>query len=171
MFLHIIIFSLVLFATGDVLAQTVTMEKGGKYNCGRMTRAAVFGSLLLGPLAHTHFNFIEWLIVKKVRQKLKLYCQLFTRSSSMIQLAFTGTKMALSKMFIDQFTYWTIGINIVYLFRYKDLQLLMSYYTLLPLLSLPLMAGQAPSKACDNVTTNLWPVLKANWCLWPLAQV
>lgn len=34
-----------------------------------------------------------------------------------IQLAFTGTKMAVSKMFIDQFTYWAPGINMVYLFR------------------------------------------------------
>ena len=56
----------VLFTTGDVLAQTVTMEKGGKYNCPRAARAAVFGTFLLGPLAHLHFNFIEWLIVKKV---------------------------------------------------------------------------------------------------------
>ena len=51
---------------GDVLAQTVTMEKGGKYDRGRVTRAAIFGTVLLGPLGHLHFNFMEWLIVKRV---------------------------------------------------------------------------------------------------------
>ena len=49
-----------------MLAQTVTMEKGGKYDRPRIARAATFGAFILGPLAHTHFNFIEWLIVKKV---------------------------------------------------------------------------------------------------------
>lgn len=49
-----------------MLAQTVTMEKGGKYDRGRVTRAAIFGTVLLGPLGHLHFNFMEWLIVKRV---------------------------------------------------------------------------------------------------------
>lgn len=30
----------------------------------------MFGTVLLGPLAHLHFNFIEWLIVKRVRPTL-----------------------------------------------------------------------------------------------------
>lgn len=48
------------------MAQTVTMEKGGHYDRPRILRAAVFGAFILGPLAHTHYNFIEWLTVKKV---------------------------------------------------------------------------------------------------------
>ena len=61
-----------LFAAGDVLAQMVTMEKGGKYDRPRMTRAAIFGAFMLGPLAHLHFNFMEWLVVRKVRVHARL---------------------------------------------------------------------------------------------------
>ena len=59
-------FSLVLFGVGDVLAQLVTRKKGGEADVPRTARAVLFGSLLFGPLAHLHFNFIEWLIVKRV---------------------------------------------------------------------------------------------------------
>lgn len=62
-----------LFGAGDLLAQTATMERGGKYDVPRLTRAAVFGTFLLGPLAHVHFNFIEWLVVKRVRATVT-YC-------------------------------------------------------------------------------------------------
>ena len=37
--------------------------------------------------------------------------------------------------------------------------------------SLPIMAGESSETAYDNVRNNLWRVLKANWCLWPVAQV
>ena len=63
-----------LFAVGDVLAQTVTMEKGGKYDRPRITRAAIYGTFIMGPLAHLHFNFMEWLIVKKVCTRLSRTC-------------------------------------------------------------------------------------------------
>ena len=72
----------VLFAAGDVLAQTVTMEKGGKYDRPRIKRAAIYGAFILGPLAHLHFNFMEWLIVKKVGTRLLGTCiYLFIRFS------------------------------------------------------------------------------------------
>ena len=33
------------------------------------------------------------------------------------------------------------------------------------------MAGKTPKKAWDNVRENLWPVLLANWSLWPIFHV
>ena len=33
------------------------------------------------------------------------------------------------------------------------------------------MAGKSTSESLDNVMERLWPVLKANWVLWPAAQV
>ena len=33
------------------------------------------------------------------------------------------------------------------------------------------MAGESFETAWGNVRNKLWPVLKANWCIWPLVQV
>ena len=57
----------VLFGLGDVIAQTITKEKGERYDLPRLGRAWVFGTFILGPLAHWHFNFLEYLVVKRVR--------------------------------------------------------------------------------------------------------
>ena len=89
---------LVLFAAGDVLAQTVTMDKGGEYNWSRTARAAVFGSLLLGPLAHTHFNFIEWLVVKKVTNS--------PPNSSDIHSNFTSVSLSLCSSLLSLVQKW-----------------------------------------------------------------
>ena len=48
------------------MAQAVAMEKGGKLDWPRVARGGVFGSVFLGPLSHYHFNFLDWLVVKKV---------------------------------------------------------------------------------------------------------
>lgn len=40
----------------------------------------------------------------------------FTKSNFFYQLRLVGTKMVLTKVFIDQFTYWAAGINAIYLF-------------------------------------------------------
>jgi protein Mpv17 len=122
-----------LFGLGDVIGQYVLPEDDGKLNYARVGRAAIFGAFILGPLAHVHFNFLEYVAVKR--------------------LALTGTKMAFLKMFIDQFTYWAPGINSVYLF------------------TIPKLEGKSNSEAIDNVKMRIWPTLKANWMLWPLAQM
>ena len=57
----------VLFGLGDVFAQTFTKEKDKGYDLPRLGRAWVFGTFILGPLAHWHFNFLEHLVVKRVR--------------------------------------------------------------------------------------------------------
>ncbi len=56
----------VLFSLGDVIAQVIIGEKGVPYDYMRTGRAWVFGTFLLGPLAHWHFNFLEWLVVRRV---------------------------------------------------------------------------------------------------------
>jgi protein Mpv17 len=33
------------------------------------------------------------------------------------------------------------------------------------------MAGESFETAWGNVRNKLWPVLKANWCIWPLVQI
>ena len=42
------------------------MDPGGKFDWPRLGRAWVFGTFILGPLAHFHFNFLDWLVVKRV---------------------------------------------------------------------------------------------------------
>ena len=45
----------------------------------RVGRAAVFGTFILGPLAHLHFNFLEYLVVRRVSVHVTLtdcYCVL-----------------------------------------------------------------------------------------------
>lgn len=61
-----LIFSSVLFGLGDVIAQVVFGEKEAAFDFKRTGRAWFFGTFLLGPLAHWHFNFLEWLVVRKV---------------------------------------------------------------------------------------------------------
>ncbi len=51
---------------GDVIAQFIAPEDDGKMDYKRIGRASIFGGFLLGPLAHAHFNFLEYLIVRKV---------------------------------------------------------------------------------------------------------
>lgn len=63
---NIITLFLVLFGTGDVIAQVLIGDKDTKYDYKRTGRAWIFGTFLLGPLAHWHFNFLEWLVVRKV---------------------------------------------------------------------------------------------------------
>lgn len=38
-------------------------------------------------------------------------------------------------------------------------------------LSLPVLQGKSSAEAAVNVKERLFPVLKANWMLWPIAQV
>ena len=48
------------------MAQVLFSEKDSTYDYKRTGRAWVFGTFLLGPLSHLHFNFLEWLVVRKV---------------------------------------------------------------------------------------------------------
>jgi hypothetical protein len=48
------------------MAQVLFGEKDVAFDYKRTGRACFFGAFLLGPLAHCHFNFLEWLVVRKV---------------------------------------------------------------------------------------------------------
>ena len=37
--------------------------------------------------------------------------------------------------------------------------------------SLPMLEGHTTSEALQNVRDRIWPILKANWALWPAVQV
>ncbi len=104
----------VLFGGGDVIAQVVVGND--RFDITRFGRAWVFGTFLLGPLAHLHFNFLEWLVVRKVRSKCTDNVYFIYVRINYMQLALQGNSMSLAKMFVDQFTYWAAGINAIYLF-------------------------------------------------------
>ncbi len=61
---------LVLFGGGDVIAQVVVGKD--QFNYGRLGRAWIFGTFILGPLSHLHYNFLEWIVVRKVSLCRKL---------------------------------------------------------------------------------------------------
>eukprot|EP00731_Ephydatia_muelleri_P031997 Em0023g504a len=122
-----------LFGVGDVFAQLISKAKGDPFDWKRTRSATIYGTFIFGPLAHYHLNFIDWF----TRNKLKL----------------AGLRMALVKMVIDQFTYWTPLANVLYLF------------------TLPLLEGRDTGYAKDNVRRNLLPILKVNWMVWPLVQI
>ena len=60
----------VLFGGGDIIAQMLFGNKDLPYDYRRTGRALIYGTFILGPLSHWHFNFLEWLVVKKVRQSI-----------------------------------------------------------------------------------------------------
>ncbi|KAM7432625.1 hypothetical protein ABFA07_016985 [Porites harrisoni] len=83
----------VLFAMGDFIAQKTAAGKNRSLDDKRLLRAIIYGSGT-APLAHVHFNFLEWLVVRKI--------------------AFRASFVPFVKMFIDQFGYWAPCITAVY---------------------------------------------------------
>lgn len=64
-----------------------------------------------------------------------------------------STKAVLTKVFVDQ-TLWGAAINSLYL----------TYATFY-------MQNGTLDDAVTNVKTKLWPVMKANWVIWPAVQI
>ena len=62
----------VLFGMGDVIAQVVVSEKDEKFDYRRVCRAWIFGTFILGPLAHAHFEFLEWFVVRRVNNYMNI---------------------------------------------------------------------------------------------------
>ena len=52
-----------------------------------------------------------------VSTHLSIYPSMSVYSDFLPQLALTGNAMPFAKMFVDQFTYWAVSINTLYLFR------------------------------------------------------
>ncbi|XP_062511602.1 uncharacterized protein LOC134187485 [Corticium candelabrum] len=123
----------VLFGLGDVIAQFASGGLQTQFDGARCLRASAFGCFLLGPLAHLHFNFLEWLVVRR--------------------LAVSTRVMPFAKMFIEQFTYWAPGINVIYHF------------------SLGMMEGKGIDGSIQRVKDKIIPTMKANYMLWPAVQI
>ena len=51
----------------------------------RLLRAIIYGSGT-APLAHVHFNFLEWLVVKKVGNRLKRWKYLVFWKNTLVSL-------------------------------------------------------------------------------------
>lgn len=162
-----------LFSAGDVLAQAIGGFEGG-LDWQRIGRAAVFGGVLLGPMAHGHFNFLEY-IVKR--------------------MAVRPTLQPFVKVLFDQVVYWAPFINTVYIsFMYVASCMCRCAGAGAALHGVALSGvavlcfaccqvtppppAQPPARAlCEGadvqqrVQERLWPTLKANYILWPAAQV
>jgi len=124
-----------MFSLGDIIGQGVEiiLYRPSPFDWKRCGRAFVFGSAILGPLAHVHYNFLHWLVVTR--------------------WGVTGARMPLVKVFLEQFTYWAPAILSIYL------------------LSISLMEGKNATESVEVLKQRLWPTLKANWILWPAAQI
>ncbi|XP_065837418.1 uncharacterized protein [Oscarella lobularis] len=123
----------VLFGLGDLIAQFIMGGKDTAFDFKRLGRATVFGFAILGPLAHLHFNFLEYLVVKRFAVRASL--------------------MPFAKVFIEQFTYWAISINMIYHF------------------SIAVMEGLGVEGGIERVKTKIIPTMKANYMLWPAVQI
>lgn len=83
----------VIFGMGDYIAQKSVYGQNSGIDDKRLLRAVIYGTCS-APLAHIHFNFLEWLVVKKIAVRASI--------------------VPFVKMFVDQFTYWAPGITAVY---------------------------------------------------------
>lgn len=84
----------VLYGVGDYIAQRTMANNENSVSDKRLLRAVLYGSVIMAPLAHVHFNFLEWLVVEKIAARASL--------------------VPFVKMFFDQFGYWAPAITIVY---------------------------------------------------------
>lgn len=84
----------VLYAVGDYIAQKSVATQNNSVDDKHLLRATIYGSIILAPLAHVHFDFLEWLVVKKIATRASL--------------------APFVKMVIDQFGYWAPMIIVVY---------------------------------------------------------
>ncbi|KAJ1619557.1 hypothetical protein T492DRAFT_1084733 [Pavlovales sp. CCMP2436] len=82
----------VLYAVGDCMGQAIINvrtpagEQKPGFDLGRFLRATAFGGIFYPPVAHVHYNFLEWLVVKQWK----------------VSVAY----MPWAKMFMEQFVYW-----------------------------------------------------------------
>eukprot|EP00743_Colponemidia_sp_Colp-15_P008027 GILK01008694.1.p1 GENE.GILK01008694.1~~GILK01008694.1.p1 ORF type:complete len:226 (-),score=12.66 GILK01008694.1:230-907(-) len=89
--------STILFGGGDLFAQTLLKQDSASkapFDFKRLLRACIYGGLLLGPLSHVHYNFLDWLVLKQLRVR-----------SSFVPVA---------KVFFEQFTYWSPSMIVLY---------------------------------------------------------
>eukprot|EP01023_Acetabularia_acetabulum_P015994 TRINITY_DN17886_c0_g1_i2.p2 TRINITY_DN17886_c0_g1~~TRINITY_DN17886_c0_g1_i2.p2 ORF type:complete len:204 (-),score=17.62 TRINITY_DN17886_c0_g1_i2:667-1278(-) len=86
--------SFVGFGLGDILAQSLTGSE--RYDLARTVRMSVYGGVIMGPLAHNWFNFLDKVVLPKHPQS---------------PLAIVG------KMFLDQVVQAPFGLSIFYAYQ------------------------------------------------------
>ncbi|KAG8461740.1 hypothetical protein KFE25_001358 [Diacronema lutheri] len=90
----------VLYAVGDCMGQAIVNSRtpAGEpkpgFDVGRFLRATAFGGVFYPPLAHVHYNFLEWIVVKR--------------------WAVSTALMPWAKMVLEQFVYWAYFSNAYY---------------------------------------------------------
>ena len=88
-------------ALGDITAQKLTARRAVEagepepaFDFARTVRCTIYGLLIYPPIYHHHLNFLEWLVVKKLRV--------------------STPRMPFVKAAIEQFGYWGVGSNMLY---------------------------------------------------------
>ena len=154
----------------------------------RAGRASIFGCFILGPLAHLHFNFLEWLIVRRVRTAcspgdhhpsvvllllLLLSLHLQDPPCPLPRCSLTSSHTGPSALTQSTCSgkYPSLLHLLLLLFVFLLLLLLLFIFLLLLLLSIPKLEGKTNQQCVENIKLRIWPTMKANWMLWPLAQV
>lgn len=88
----------VLYSGGDLLAQIISAARANHlssriFDHARFYRALLYGYLFYPPLAHAHYNFLEWLVVTK---------------------GLKGAMASVFKTVLEQFVYWSYFSNAYY---------------------------------------------------------
>ena len=84
-----------LWSLGDFTAQSLTRADGEALDGARLGRVAVYGGLLHAPIAHVHYNFLEWAVVR-----------------ADVAVA----RRPVVKVVVEQFVYWGYFSNALYHF-------------------------------------------------------
>ena len=155
----------VLYGAGDALAQCIEMRTGAsdRYDGARCVRAVAYGGVFYPPVAHAHFEFLEWLVVARWQTPetwmpwVKMY---FTRAAHDAQVPVLQCVSAPLKSlhrvccrFLEQFVYWSYFSNIYYHVVLGALQ------------------GLSLRRVRRRVRERLWDTLKAQWAFWVPAQL
>ena len=103
--------SAVLYGAGDLIAQLIAARSAvaatsapasAEIDPVRTLRAVVYGGAFYAPLAHAHYEFLDWLVVRRWRVSLN--------------------QVPLVKLVIEQFVYWSYLSNAYYHFVMGALQ-------------------------------------------------
>ncbi|KAJ8613410.1 hypothetical protein CTAYLR_002269 [Chrysophaeum taylorii] len=91
----------VLWGTGDVVAQATSKKKDEAFDAPRISRAVIYGTIIHAPIAHVHYEFLEW-FVRRVRVSQQA--------------------IPLVKVFMEQFVYWGWVSNSIYHFALAKME-------------------------------------------------
>jgi protein Mpv17 len=121
--------SLSLYTLGDILAQLLEQKKS--FDKPRIIRLAFYAFLVVGPVSHYWYNFLEKLVEKKMKMPT--------------------FKAVVTKIAFDQFLF-TPPMTVLF-FTYMSLA-----------------SGAGLNAAIRSVRMELFPTLKVNWVVWPIAH-